>query len=312
MRTASISFASHGHGIRLASAALALVALSGCVQPPPRADTPAAAPAPAQGDDTVRRLEQRLAELERKVNASPAAAPAAAPAGHGAAVEPRQLPAAALQLLTAGNAAFAEGRPRSPDLSQARVAELSSGQKPYAVIVGCADSRTPPEHIFSAGLGDLFVVRCAGNVVDEAALASVEYAVAHLNCRLVVVMGHTSCGAVKAAIADAKDTPAVAGLVAHIKPAVAEARKDGEKGLADRAVRANALLQREQLRESQLLAGMERSGEVKLTVASYDLADGGVDWIDLDGLQMQSRAAGKPAVRSAPAEAPAPSAPAHH
>jgi carbonic anhydrase len=245
-------------------------------------------------DSQLSRLEQRLAELENRVNNAP---PAAAPAAGHSAIEPRQQPPAALQLLASGNAAFAAGRARPLDLSAERIKELSAGQKPYAAVLACADSRTPPEHLFGAGLGDLFVVRCAGNVVDETALASVEYAVAHLGCRLVLVLGHTSCGAVKAAVADAKDTPAVAGLVARIKPAVAEARRDGESGLTDRAVQRNALRQREQLRGSQLLAGLERGGEVKLVVASYDLADGQVDWLDLDGLPA-------PASPSAPSAAP--------
>ncbi len=287
---------------------LTLAAMSGCIAQAPRPEpaTPTSPPVAATQDDQVRRLEQRLSELEKRVNTAPA--PAAAATGHHA-IEPRQQPPAALQLLNSGNGSFAAGRPRSVDLSPTRVGELSGGQKPYAVIVGCADSRTPPEHLFGAGLGDLFVVRVAGNVVDEAALASVEYAVAHLGCRLVVVLGHSSCGAVKAAIADAKDTPAVAGLVAHIAPAVAEARRGGESGLVDRAVRANALRQREELRASQLLAGMERGGEVALAVASYDLTDGQVDWLDLDGLTAPGQATQKPA--SAPREMPAP-APAHH
>lgn len=283
---------------------LTLVAMSGCIAQAPRPEpaSPTSPPVAATQDDQVRRLEQRLSDLEKRVNATPAPA---AGGGHGhSTIDARQQPPAALQLLHSGNTAFAAGRARPVDLSPTRVGELSGGQKPYAVIVGCADSRTPPEHLFGAGLGDLFVVRIAGNVVDEAALASVEYAVAHLGCRLVVVLGHSSCGAVKAAIADAKDTPAVAGLVSHIKPAVAEARRDGESGLADRAVRGNALRQRDALRASQLLAGMERSGEVALTVASYDLSDGQVDWLDLDGLPAPGKAAAPAAAKPAP--------PAHH
>ena len=254
------------------------------------------------GDAQLSRLEQRLAALEQRVNSAPVAAPAAHAAGHGA-IEPRQQPAAALQLLASGNAAYAAGRARPLDLSPERIKELNGGQKPYAVVLACADSRTPPEHLFGAGLGDLFVVRCAGNVVDETVMASVEYAVAHLGCRLVLVLGHTSCGAVKAAAADAKDTPAVAGLVARIKPSVAEARRDGESGLTDRAVRLNALHQREELRGSQLLAGLERGGEVKLAVASYNLADGQVDWLDLDGLPAPASAPKVPATAATAATA---------
>jgi carbonic anhydrase len=287
---------------------LALVATTGCIATSPRPGSPPMdAPVAATQDDQVRRLEQRLSELEKRVNAAPA--PAGAD-GHGpGAIEPRQQPQAALQLLISGNSAFAAGRPRPVDLSQTRVGELTKGQKPYAVIIGCADSRTPPEHLFGAGLGDLFTVRVAGNVVDEAAVASVEYAVAHLGCRLVVVLGHTSCGAVSAAVADAKDTPAIIGLVSHIAPAVAEARRSGENGLVNRAVLANAMRQRDALHASQLLAGMERRGELALTVATYDLSDGAVDWLDFDGLAAPGQSA--PRAAGAPREMPAP-APAHH
>lgn len=246
--------------------------------------------------EELRRLEARLAELESRAGPS---APAAAPGGHEQ-LDPRQQPQAALDLLQSGNAAFAAGRSRPADLTPARVHELAAGQKPFAVIIGCADSRTPPEHLFNAGLGDLFVVRCAGNVVDDTVEASVEYAVAHLGCRLVVVLGHTSCGAVKATIADAKDTPAVAGLVGRIRPAVETSRRDGgDADLADRAASANAGVQRtSMLRDSSYLAGLERSGALKVATARYDLSDGTVDWIDADGLQIM-------VAPSAPKEAPA-------
>lgn len=247
------------------------------------------------------RLEARLAALERRASAQSAPAPAP---GHQA-IDPRQQPQAAFDQLAGGNAAFAAGRSRPVDTSPARVRELSGGQKPYAVVIACADSRTPPEHLFNAGLGDLFVVRLAGNVVDESALASVEYAVAHLGCRLVVVLGHTACGAVKASIADAKDTPAVAGLVARIKPAVEEARRAGEGAdLADRAAAANAARQRAALlRDSPLLAGLAQARELRVAVARYDLADGAVDWLDRDGLAAAAGGAPVPAAR--------PAAPAH-
>lgn len=276
---------------RLSVIVASLLLLNGCGQPP-RDDG---------GRDELRRLEARLTELERRSAAQPIAAP-----GHGQqALDPRQQPQTALDLLTAGNAAFASGRPRPVDTSPGRVRELTGGQKPYAVVIGCADSRTPPEHLFNAGLGDLFVIRCAGNVIDEAALASVEYAVAHLGCRLVVVMGHTACGAVKASIADAKDTPAVSGLVARIRPAVDEARRAGnEAELPDRASSANARRQRDgMLRESQLLGGMQRSHELRVAVARYDLGDGTLDWLDLDGLNLATAPA-------APAPAPATRVPA--
>lgn len=107
----------------------------------------------------------------------------------------------ALLRLKKGNAAYINSKTCSGDISPAiRLATSKDGQKPYAVIVSCSDSRVIPEYIFSAGIGELFVVRVAGNVIDNHALGSIEYAVEHLGCKLVVVLGHTLCGAVGAAV----------------------------------------------------------------------------------------------------------------
>ena len=107
-------------------------------------------------------------------------------------------PTAALERLKEGNARFAGDRPAAKDQGSKRRAELARGQRPFAVIITCSDSRVPPETVFDQGLGDLFVIRLAGNVVDTAAVGSVEYAVAHLHVPLVVVLGHEECGAVQA------------------------------------------------------------------------------------------------------------------
>ncbi|MEL7088092.1 MAG: carbonic anhydrase, partial [Planctomycetota bacterium] len=106
----------------------------------------------------------------------------------------------ALKKLMDGNARFVAGEMMHPNLTADRRAELAQGQSPYAIIVSCSDSRVPPEQVFDAGPGDLFVIRVAGNVVGDDAQASIEYAVAVLNSPLVVVMGHESCGAVDAAV----------------------------------------------------------------------------------------------------------------
>jgi carbonic anhydrase len=105
----------------------------------------------------------------------------------------------ALAQLKEGNAAFVKGGACVPTGGPARVAELAKGQGPFAVVVGCSDSRTPPEHLFGRGLGELFVVRVAGNTVDPGALGSIEYAVAVLGAPLILVLGHSKCGAVEAA-----------------------------------------------------------------------------------------------------------------
>ncbi len=110
------------------------------------------------------------------------------------------IPAAeAFRRLSEGNERFLKGQ-HTGDASEARRMELVGGQHPYAIIVTCSDSRVVPEYIFSAGIGDLFVIRTAGNTVSDCSLGSIEYAIAHLGVRLVVVMGHTNCGAVTAAV----------------------------------------------------------------------------------------------------------------
>ncbi len=229
----------------------------------------------------VDELRQRVDQLEKRL--ATMSTPAAPAAAHGSAhaIAAHQHPEAAFRALSAGNAAFVAGEQRQPDLSQARRRELAGGQQPAAAIVACADSRCPPEHLFGSGLGDIFVVRCAGNVIDTAAVASLEYAVAHLGVRLIAVVGHDSCGAVKAALADAHDTPAISALVAQIKPALAPGAGDATA----RAVAANATLQRDGLlKDSELLAGMARSRELRVVVGVQSLATGTVVWLDKDGL----------------------------
>lgn len=251
----------------------------------------------------VDELRQRVDQLEKRLATMATPAP---PAAHGTAhaIAAHQQPEAAFRTLSAGNAAFAAGEQRPPDLSQARRRDLAGGQQPAAAIVACADSRCPPEHLFGSGLGDIFVVRCAGNVIDTAAVASLEYAVAHLGVRLIAVVGHDSCGAVKAALADAHDTPAISALVAQIKPAIAPGAGDA----TSRAVAANAVLQRDELlKDSELLAGMARSRELRVVVGVQSLATGTVAWLDKDGL---APAPGGPAPAK-PAAAPAPAAHGH-
>ncbi|MFB3765460.1 MAG: carbonic anhydrase [Methanotrichaceae archaeon] len=130
----------------------------------------------------------------------------------------------AVQKLIEGNARFASGRAIHPDQSAERRAEVVSSQHPFAVILSCSDSRIPPEVVFDQGIGDIFVVRTAGQVIDNVALGSIEYAVEHLNVPLIVVLGHDSCGAVNATVQGGKPEGHIGSLVEAIKPAVDEAR----------------------------------------------------------------------------------------
>ena len=133
----------------------------------------------------------------------------------------------ALQELIEGNARFASGNTSHPDQSMQRRSELVAGQHPFAVIVGCSDSRIPPELIFDQGLGDIFVIRAAGQVLDNVSLGSIEYAVEHLGVPLVVVLGHDSCGAVSATLKGGEVAGHLNSLVNFIQPAVDEAREMG-------------------------------------------------------------------------------------
>lgn len=144
----------------------------------------------------------------------------------------------ALTRLERGNARAAAGRPRHPNISSARRLEVAKGQHPFAVVVSCSDSRVPPEVVFDQGIGDLFVVRTAGNVVDDVALGSIEYAVEHLGPSLIVVLGHERCGAVTAAIGGGEAPGHVAKIVEAIRPAV-ESTANVEGDRVDAAAREN-------------------------------------------------------------------------
>jgi carbonic anhydrase len=190
-------------------------------------------------------------------------------------------PDLALRQLLAGNRRFAMGRPLTPRRSPAEFRTLAYQQFPEAVIVSCADSRVAPEILFDVGVGDIFVVRVAGNIIDGAGATvkgSIEYAVAELNVSLILVLGHSGCGAVKAAIQhiDHRDSlpGAINGLVRLIKPAVAKSR-----GLAgnplDNAIGRNVEIGVEKLRGLEpILAPRVKNGKVKVVGGVYDLRTG--------------------------------------
>jgi carbonic anhydrase len=152
--------------------------------------------------------------------------------------------------------------------------EVAKGQHPIAIIVGCSDSRVAPEIVFDQGLGDLFVVRVAGNVVDDHAIGSIEYAVEHLHASLIVVLGHDRCGAVQAAISGDDAPGHIQSLVESIRPAV-EAAKSEPGDLLDNAINENVRRVVNQLQTSQPILGQEvQEGHLQVVGARY-LLDGG-------------------------------------
>lgn len=195
-------------------------------------------------------------------------------------------PDQALQLLRDGNAAFLRGEVNTPDLSTRRRLELARGQAPFVAYVSCSDSRVPPELLFGRGLGELFIVRNAGNTVDTVAKGSIEFAVAVLGVPLIVVMGHESCGAVKAAMdvvnKNARFPGAIDAMIEPIIPAVLEARS-ASGDATEAAIRQNVRRVVTNLRERSdpLLMEPQAQGKLKVIGAYYELGTGRVDFFDM-------------------------------
>ncbi len=184
----------------------------------------------------------------------------------------------ALARLVEGNKRFVEMKLAHPDQDAGCRTRLSTGQQPFAVVLGCSDSRVPPEVIFDQGLGDLFVVRVAGNVADDLGLASIEYAVEHLGSRLIVVLGHERCGAVTAAVHGGEFPGHLPALMSALKPAVAKGK--GAADAVEGAMLANVGLTTAQLQGSRpILAELVEKGEVKIVGARYDLDTGAVELV---------------------------------
>ena len=200
------------------------------------------------------------------------------PPRHADAEQPAKVvPADALARLKAGNQRFITGKLQHPHQNPKRRTELATGQRPFAIVLGCADSRTSPEVLFDQGLGDLFVIRVAGNILDDHVLGSIEYAVEHLGAQLIVVLGHQRCGAVQAAkeTLDSKaEAPAhINSIVASIQPAV-EATRGAD---LEATVKANTDNVVQSLRSSEPVLKKEvEAGTITVLGAYYDLGTGAV------------------------------------
>jgi carbonic anhydrase len=190
---------------------------------------------------------------------------------------PQMSPDAALSKLKAGNEHFAGAANSSSQPTRARRMATAKAQHPFAVIVGCSDSRTPPELIFDQNLGDLFVVRTAGNLADDIALGSIEYAVEHLGARLIVVLGHARCGAVAAAMESASAPGHVGAIVSDIQPAIQAARKEQGDALVN-AIRNNIDRVAKKIKDTAELGSL--AAKVQVVGAYYDLDTGKVNWLN--------------------------------
>jgi carbonic anhydrase len=194
----------------------------------------------------------------------------------------------ALARLKHGNRKFVEDAPHDPDISRERRLALASGQQPIATLVGCSDSRVGPELLFGAGLGELFIVRSAGNNIDTAGMGSIEFSVAVLGVPLIVVLGHEKCGAVAAATEvvtnDARFPGSIGRMIEPIVPAVLAAQRNGCDGstLLEGAIEENVrrVVERLQHYSEPMIMDPIASGKLKVVGAVYGLATGEVRWLD--------------------------------
>lgn len=187
----------------------------------------------------------------------------------------------ALQWLKEGNQRFVSGRTAKPHQDFNRLKEVAQKQNPFATILGCSDSRVPNEIIFDQGLGDLFIVRTAGQVSTYASWGSIEFAEELLGTKLIVVLGHTQCGAVNAAV----NVPEVPGhivtLINAIKPAVEKAKEKNPQHVLEESIRENVRMQVQQLKSLEpVLAKRVKEGDLKIVGAVYNLNTGVVEFLD--------------------------------
>jgi carbonic anhydrase len=186
----------------------------------------------------------------------------------------------ALAKLMEGNKRYVEFKLLHPNKSPARRKELTDGQHPFAIILGCSDSRVPPGDLFDIGLGDLFVVRVAGNVTGVVVQESIEYAAAHLHCPLVMVLSHSQCGAVTATVESGTPSEGMvhqSKISRALQPAI-NSVKDQEGNLINNAAKANAKMVAEKLTSnSPILSELVKKGTLKIIPAYYSLETGAVE-----------------------------------
>lgn len=216
-------------------------------------------------------------ETTKTPEKSPAKSTKATAAHVNAGVTPDE----ALARLLEGNKRFVANKMFHPNEGMEQRAKLATGQWPFAAVLGCADSRVPPELVFDHGLGDIFTVRVAGNIVEDAGSGSMEYAVEHLGVPLIVVLGHERCGAIKATIEALESQGEVPGhiaeLVKKLKPAV-DASKSQPGDKVDNAVRENAKRMTAELANLEpILKEKVKEGKLKVVAMRYDLDTGAVE-----------------------------------
>jgi len=191
-------------------------------------------------------------------------------------------PDAALQMLIDGNQRFVNNMRQNPNQDFTRITQVAPSQAPFAAILGCADSRFPSEIIFDRGFGDLFVCRVAGNVATPEEIGSLEFGTLVLGAKVLMVIGHERCGAVKAAIEGGELPGQIGSLTKAIKPAV-ESSKNQAGDKVENAVKANVRLQANRLKDSPVINKLVEEGKLKIVGGYYDLDTGAVEIVPMAG-----------------------------
>lgn len=186
----------------------------------------------------------------------------------------------ALKKLEQGNARFVQLHQKHPDETKQRRKDMLKGQHPFVVILSCSDSRVPPELIFDQGLGDIFEIRNAGNVLNKHVIGSIEYAVMHCGVKLIVIMGHQDCGAIAATLSGVSETEYIKALEDSIQPAVEQCKANGKEINSDNVVKAHVMQDIDELmaQDTDLVKYMKEHN-VKIVPAYYHLDSGKVDFL---------------------------------
>jgi carbonic anhydrase len=190
-----------------------------------------------------------------------------------------------LQKLMDGNKRYVSGNLLKKDVGNTKRQELTKGQKPFAIVITCSDSRVPPEILFDQGLGDIFVIRVAGNVVDPIALGSIEYGAEHLHAPLLFILGHSKCGAVTASL-ETKGEPEgnIGAIVKKITPAAKAAKKKGgtKDEILETAIKENVKnVYKDIMKQSAIISHLSGEGKLKIVAGEYDISTGNVAMIEL-------------------------------
>ena len=185
-----------------------------------------------------------------------------------------------LDMLKEGNKNFVSGSISKQNVKEQRN-ETAKGQKPFIIVVACSDSRVPPELIFDKGIGKIFVIRTAGNVLDSVALGSIEYAAEHLHAKALLILGHSSCGAVNAALQGETNSPYINSILRKIFPAVKKCKKEvhGKDELAPEVIKENVNNQIRYAMKSEIVKELVEKNELEVFGAVYNIATGKVEFM---------------------------------